>query len=85
MKNVYVLLITTLWLVSLVGYAQSADEKAIKSVIQSESAAFYQRNADKVVSYWLNAPYIYLARLHPKRIELPAWLPSRSQRYPDFY
>ena len=39
------------------GFSQSADEKAIRTVIAGESAAFYQRNADKVLSYWANVPY----------------------------
>ena len=51
------ILLLTLLLTSMVTFAQSPDEKAIRTVINEESAAFYQRNADKVVSYWANVPY----------------------------
>lgn len=57
MNHSRTLFATLLCFISLTGYAQSADEKAIKTVIAGESAAFYQRNADKVVSYWANVPY----------------------------
>lgn len=46
-----------LMLTGAVSLAQSADEKAVKSVIAGESAAFYGRNPDKVLSYWANVPY----------------------------
>ena len=48
---------TTLWLSCLIGYAQSTDEKAITAVIGDETTAFYQRKADKALSYWANVPY----------------------------
>lgn len=51
------LLALTLLLISAVSFAQSTDEKAIRTVIAGESAAFYQRNVDKVLSYWANVPY----------------------------
>ena len=51
------LLFLALLLMSTASFAQSADEKAIRNTIAGESAAFYQRNADKVLSYWANVPY----------------------------
>ncbi len=51
------ILFAALWLSGLASYAQSADEKAVKAVIAGESAAFYQRSADKVLSYWAKVPY----------------------------
>ena len=57
MNYLRLLVAAPLCLVSLISYAQSADEKAIKEVIAGESAAFYQRNADKVLTYWANVPY----------------------------
>ncbi|GAB3011618.1 nuclear transport factor 2 family protein [Spirosoma pulveris] len=42
---------------SAVGFAQSADETAIKNVIAAETTAFHQRNANKTMSYWANVPY----------------------------
>lgn len=33
------------------------DEAAIKNVIEGESTAFYQRNADQVLTYWAKMPY----------------------------
>jgi hypothetical protein len=47
----------SLLLMSVVALAQSAEEPAIKNVIEGESMAFYQRNADKAVSYWAKVPY----------------------------
>lgn len=38
-------------------FAQSAEEKAIKTVVEQESVAFHQRKADKALSYWANVPY----------------------------
>ncbi|GAB2576431.1 Cif family virulence factor [Spirosoma areae] len=56
MKTALTLL--ALCLTTMATIAQNpADEKAIKNVIAGESAAFYQRNADKVLSYWANVPY----------------------------
>ncbi|GAB3639611.1 nuclear transport factor 2 family protein [Spirosoma arcticum] len=57
MNQLRTLTATALWLVSMVGYAQSADESAIKTVVEQESVAFHQRKADKVLSYWANVPY----------------------------
>lgn len=48
----------TLLLISAGAFAQTADEKAIKAVIEGESTAFRQCKADKAISYWLNAPYV---------------------------
>ncbi len=47
-----------LLLMSAGAFAQSADEAAIKATIEGESAAFHQREPDKVMFYWLNAPYV---------------------------
>lgn len=56
MKTFY--LFFALLLINVSVFAQnSADESAIKAVIARESVAFYQRNADKVLSYWANVPY----------------------------
>jgi hypothetical protein len=57
MTYLHIITTTTLWLSCLVGYAQSADEKAITAVIGDETTAFYQRKADKALSYWANVPY----------------------------
>lgn len=46
-----------LLLIGNISFAQSADEKAIRTVVDQETTAFYQGNADKALSYWLNAPY----------------------------
>ena len=52
------LILFALLLTSAASFAQtSADESVIRTVIAGESAAFYQRNADKVLSYWANVPY----------------------------
>lgn len=51
------LFLLALLLTSAATFAQSPDEKAIRIIIAGESAAFYQRNADKVLSYWANVPY----------------------------
>ena len=50
----------TLLLMSAGAMAQNTatDVSAIKTVIEQESAAFRQGKADKVLSYWLNAPYV---------------------------
>lgn len=56
MKTFY--LFFALLLINVSAFAQnSADESAIKAVIARESVAFYQRNADKVLSYWANVSY----------------------------
>jgi hypothetical protein len=47
-----------LLLIGTISFAQSADEKAIRTVIDEETTAFYKGNADKTLSYWLNAPYV---------------------------
>lgn len=47
-----------LLLISAASFSQTADESAIKAVIEGESAAFRQCKADKVLSYWLNAAYV---------------------------
>jgi hypothetical protein len=47
-----------LLLLSAGAFAQTTDVSAIRTVIEDESVAFYQGNADKAVSYWLNAPYV---------------------------
>ncbi len=55
--KVHIFLLTLL-ITSVASFAQtSADEKTIKTVIAEDSAAFYQRNADKTLSYWANVPY----------------------------
>ena len=47
-----------LLLTSTAIFAQtSADESAIKTVVEQESVAFHQRKADKALSYWANVPY----------------------------
>jgi len=52
------LLSLVLLIISATGFAQtSADEKAIKTVVEQESEAFYQRKADKALSYWAKVPY----------------------------
>lgn len=51
------ILLLALLLTSGANFAQSPDEKEIRTVINGESAAFYQRNGDKAVSYWANVPY----------------------------
>lgn len=51
------LLTPILLLMAEISFAQSAHEKAIRAVIDQETAAFYQGNADKALSYWVNAPY----------------------------
>ena len=57
MNHSRILFATLFCFLSLAVQAQSADEKAIKAVITAESAAFYQRKADKIVSYCANVPY----------------------------
>ena len=47
-----------LLLMSVVSFAQTVDEKAVKAVIEGESTAFRQCKADKAISHWLNAPYV---------------------------
>lgn len=47
-----------LLLISAGAMAQtSADEAAIKTVVEQESEAFHQRKADKALSYWAKVPY----------------------------
>lgn len=44
-------------LMSVAAFSQSANEKAVKNVIEQETTAFHQRKADKALSYWANVPY----------------------------
>jgi hypothetical protein len=46
-----------LLLMSAGSFAQTADESAIKTVVEQESDAFHQRKADRALSYWAKVPY----------------------------
>lgn len=53
------LFLFALLLCSTLTFAQTKqDEVAIKAVIEGETAAFGNYQADKVLSYWVNAPYV---------------------------
>ncbi len=57
MKTTFLCL--ALLLMSGASFAQTsaADESAIKTITEQESAAFRQGKADKALSYWANVPY----------------------------